>query len=381
MALRLGFGIFPKLLLTMLVVTLIPLGAIWYLDYRTESENLSNQIEQRLSGQADTMVGYVDAWVDMHLRMLRQNAALEDMAAMDGKKQKPLLRAIAAEYKWVYLAFTIAPDGNNVGRNDEEPPRFYGDRGYFKQAIEELKKNIAARKNYLQTELQRPDPVPLRFPEKLASLSNWSAFDVPERGIMDRTKAPDGTLALHKRGAEFVQEVFPAMSDLRSQRFDSILLARPLGAGQLGLQVAVEATRLDRFAMQVAEQQLGPVKASRVFESNRRSIAAPRPVRGGFSPGLAVTILFLIEVTPNPPVPLLAALPLGVQTHAVHVRNSFSRNSGLAVRSRPSSHHTCSHARPVKTQLVPVTRTAPTLSTPSCRRHRERIAGLRCGAE
>jgi methyl-accepting chemotaxis protein len=136
MALRLGFGIFPKLLLTMLVVTLTPLGAIWYLDYRTESENLSNQIEQRLSGQADTMTGYVDAWVDMHLRMLRQNAALEDMAAMDGKKQKPLLRAIAAEYKWVYLAFTIAPDGNNVGRNDEEPPRFYGDRGYFKQAIE-----------------------------------------------------------------------------------------------------------------------------------------------------------------------------------------------------------------------------------------------------
>lgn len=136
MKLRLSVGIFPKLLLTMLVVTLIPLGAIWYLDYRSESEKLSSQIEQRLSGQADTMTGYVDAWVDMHLRMLRQNAALEDMASMDGKKQKPLLRAIAAEYKWVYLAFTIAPDGNNVGRNDEEPPRFYGDRGYFKQAIE-----------------------------------------------------------------------------------------------------------------------------------------------------------------------------------------------------------------------------------------------------
>lgn len=136
MRLRLAFGIFPKLLLTMLVVTLIPLGAIWYLDYRTESENLSNQVEQRLSSQADTMVGYVDAWVDMHLRMLRQNAALDDMGSMDAKKQKPLLRAIAAEYKWVYLAFTIAPDGNNIGRNDEEPPRFYGDRGYFKQAID-----------------------------------------------------------------------------------------------------------------------------------------------------------------------------------------------------------------------------------------------------
>jgi methyl-accepting chemotaxis protein len=136
MKLRPGFGIFPKLLLTMLIVTLVPLGAIWYLDYRAESETLSGQIEQRPSGQADTMVGYVDAWVDMHLRMLRQTAALEDMASMDAKKHKPLLRAIAAEYKWVYLAFTIAPDGNNVGRNDEEPPRFYGDRGYFKQAID-----------------------------------------------------------------------------------------------------------------------------------------------------------------------------------------------------------------------------------------------------
>ena len=48
MKLRLSFGIFPKLLVTMLVVTLIPLGAIWYLDYRADSESLSGQIEQRL---------------------------------------------------------------------------------------------------------------------------------------------------------------------------------------------------------------------------------------------------------------------------------------------------------------------------------------------
>jgi len=72
----------------------------------------------------------------MNVRMLRQNAALDDMSSMDAKKQKPLLRAIIAEYKWAYLTFTIAPDGNNIGRNDEEALRFYGDRGYFKQAIE-----------------------------------------------------------------------------------------------------------------------------------------------------------------------------------------------------------------------------------------------------
>src|SRR5213595_249719 len=59
MTLRPSFGIFPKLLLTMLVVTLTPLGAIWYLDYRAESESLSRQIEQRLGSQADAIVGYV----------------------------------------------------------------------------------------------------------------------------------------------------------------------------------------------------------------------------------------------------------------------------------------------------------------------------------
>ena len=61
MTLRPSFGIFPKLLLTMLVVTLTPLGAIWYLDYRAESESLSRQIEQRLGSQADAIVGYVSA--------------------------------------------------------------------------------------------------------------------------------------------------------------------------------------------------------------------------------------------------------------------------------------------------------------------------------
>src|SRR5262249_10898623 len=121
MKLRLSFGISPKLLLTMLVVTLIPLGAIWYLDYRSESQKLSTHVEQPLSGHDELSEGYAAGSVEMHLGMLRQNAALQDMLSMAGKNQTPPLRAIAAEYKWVYLAFPMAPDGNNVGRNGEGP--------------------------------------------------------------------------------------------------------------------------------------------------------------------------------------------------------------------------------------------------------------------
>ena len=121
MTLRPSFGIFPKLLLTMLVVTLIPLGAIWYLDYRAESESLSREIEQRLGSQADAIVGYVDAWVEMHLRMLRQNAALEDMSSMDGKRQKPLLRAIATGLHDIVESLGVSNEPAGMFFEDVEP--------------------------------------------------------------------------------------------------------------------------------------------------------------------------------------------------------------------------------------------------------------------
>jgi methyl-accepting chemotaxis protein len=135
MAKRLTFGIFPKVLLTMVVVAVIPLGTIWYLNYRSSVAHLSSQVDQQLGDRADAIVSYVDAWVDMNVKMLRQNAALEDIAAMDGKRQRRILLSIANEYKAVYLAFTIAPDGTNVGRSDQESPKNYGDRVYVQQVV------------------------------------------------------------------------------------------------------------------------------------------------------------------------------------------------------------------------------------------------------
>jgi methyl-accepting chemotaxis protein len=76
------------------------------------------------------MAGAVDSWVEMNLKMARQNAALEDVGSMDAKRQRPILKAMAAEYKWAYLVHTIAPSGMNVARNDEEAPKDYKDRTY-----------------------------------------------------------------------------------------------------------------------------------------------------------------------------------------------------------------------------------------------------------
>ncbi len=135
MAKRPTFGIFPKVLLTMIAVGVIPLGAIWYVNQRSAVERIESSVDQQLGDRAEAVGGYVDAWVDMNVKMLRQNAALDDIASMDSKRQRRILLSMANEYKAVYLAFTIAPDGSNIGRSDQDTPKNYGDRLYVQQVL------------------------------------------------------------------------------------------------------------------------------------------------------------------------------------------------------------------------------------------------------
>lgn len=135
MAKRPTVGIFPKVLLTMVLVAVIPLGAIWYVNHRSAVERLSSQVDQELGDRADAVGSYVDAWVEMNVKMLRQNAALDDIVSMDAKRQRRILLPIVNEYKAVYLAFTVAPDGVNIGRSDQEAPKNYADRIYVQQVL------------------------------------------------------------------------------------------------------------------------------------------------------------------------------------------------------------------------------------------------------
>jgi len=133
--LRLRFGILGKLLMTMMVVMLVPLATIWFLDYRTSVEHLSADIEERLSAQAESAVGFVNSWVDTNLRMLRQNGRLDDIISMDPRRQAPVLQSIIREYPYIFLAHTVGLDGMNVARSDQEAPKNYGDREYVQRVI------------------------------------------------------------------------------------------------------------------------------------------------------------------------------------------------------------------------------------------------------
>ena len=128
-------SIFHKILVAMLLVALVPLSAIWYVDYRTANSYTTTAIQQQLAELSDRTVTQVNDWVGMNLKALNQNGALADMVSMDPKRQNPILRAMLNEYRWSYLVFTIGPNGMNIGRSDDKAPIDYSDRIYYKQIM------------------------------------------------------------------------------------------------------------------------------------------------------------------------------------------------------------------------------------------------------
>lgn len=132
---KLRLSIFPKILITMLFVALVPLCAIWYSNYSDANERISNSIDHQLTDVSTKLVQFTDYWVMIHHRMLKQLAATPAIQSMDPKRQKPVLKSMVDEYDWIYGVITLGPDGMNVGRYDDKKPEDYSDRIYYKQVI------------------------------------------------------------------------------------------------------------------------------------------------------------------------------------------------------------------------------------------------------
>lgn len=133
---RSGFKIVYQILLTMFVVALIPIGGLWYNSVYLARQNWEVSVFTNLGSSAENISQSVTNWTSANLRMLEQNSQTPALLSMDAEEQNPVLKSISDQYGWVYLAFTILPDGQNLGRSDGEATRFYGDRDYFKQVID-----------------------------------------------------------------------------------------------------------------------------------------------------------------------------------------------------------------------------------------------------
>lgn len=131
---RKTIGIFPRILLTMLIVTLIPLAGLWFINAKA-LQDWQNNLQLRMAQTSATLASQVDNWLDKNLRALKNNALLPDITSMETDRHTPVLKAMLKTYEWSYLTFSVGPDGLNVGRSDGKAPKQYGDREYVKQVL------------------------------------------------------------------------------------------------------------------------------------------------------------------------------------------------------------------------------------------------------
>jgi methyl-accepting chemotaxis protein len=129
------FKLIYQILITMLVVALVPLGGLWYISIHKSKQEWTTNIFQNLVNNTEHLTRSVDEWTATNLRLLEQNSATPAILGMQAAAQNPVLKSITDVYQWIYLAFTVLPDGQNLGRSDGKALTYYGDREYVKQVL------------------------------------------------------------------------------------------------------------------------------------------------------------------------------------------------------------------------------------------------------
>lgn len=132
---KIRFGLFGKIIIVMLIVSLLPFAIFWGITLRETNQRVRTETEKLMAQTAKGLGDQVDAWIDNNVAVLRTAANLAEITSMNREEQEPVLRAIQQEYPWMYLVFTVGLDGMNVARDDGNALRDYSDRQYYKDII------------------------------------------------------------------------------------------------------------------------------------------------------------------------------------------------------------------------------------------------------
>ncbi|MGB5746197.1 MAG: cache domain-containing protein [Desulfobacterales bacterium] len=132
---KIRFGLFGKIIIVMLIVSLLPFAIFWGITLRETNQRVRTETEKLMAQTAIGLGEQVDGWIDNNVSILRTAANLNEIQSMDRTKQEPILKAIQKEHPWMYLVFTVDYDGMNIARNDNKSLRDYSDRQYYKDVI------------------------------------------------------------------------------------------------------------------------------------------------------------------------------------------------------------------------------------------------------
>ena len=133
---RKGFGLTSKVILMMLLVSLLP-GAIYFaLSFKQTNARIISETNKSGITVSNLLASKVDEWIDKNVRALNAIAALPAVKSMNQFDQEVVLKALQAEYPWMYLVFTTDARGMNVARSDGKNLTDYSDRQYVKDVVD-----------------------------------------------------------------------------------------------------------------------------------------------------------------------------------------------------------------------------------------------------
>jgi signal transduction histidine kinase len=132
-----------RLTLFISVIVILPmLIAILLISFES-IQILQNNAKEKLALQATLLANNVTMWNNEMERVLQNLSTQPDIVSMKPNKQKLVLQKTVSIYKSIYLLSTIGLDGINLARSDNEKPKDYSDRTYFKEIV--AGKNLASQ--------------------------------------------------------------------------------------------------------------------------------------------------------------------------------------------------------------------------------------------
>jgi methyl-accepting chemotaxis protein len=132
---KVRFGLFGKIITVMLIISLLPFAIFWGITLRETNDRIRADTEELMAQTARGLGNQLDGWINTNVSVLQTAARLPEILSMQEQQQKPILETIQKQYPWMYLVFTVGPDGMNIARNDDVPLKDYSDRQYYKDIM------------------------------------------------------------------------------------------------------------------------------------------------------------------------------------------------------------------------------------------------------
>jgi methyl-accepting chemotaxis protein len=132
---KVRFGIFHRLLLTLLAISLVPVFALWMAARDALVDEATRASRARLEQAATVLKERVDMWTGRGVDAITTLSVMPAFRKMDPAQTRSVLKAVSSTQRWWYLWHLCGPDGVNVARSDDEAMKPYADRDWFKDTF------------------------------------------------------------------------------------------------------------------------------------------------------------------------------------------------------------------------------------------------------